>query len=250
MPKKPQAKDPYEASLDEQFEKCGALESRHAQGLLNLYICHLQKPRTPFLAMNAMVLAGEIGIPAPMWAVKLINKAIHDYITSPDVKSLDIALGFKGKGTGKTRGAEAPQRLRKVMLERLCARVHILVAGGRSKTEACRLVSREVKALFSADGNSSSSLWVTNCYGIKPPNEETLLRLYRKWEESQKEAYDAEQVVSGQKDIEDLTSLTNSLLNLIRSYLANPSQPLDETTICALKEFLKSLQPKPTISHT
>jgi hypothetical protein len=196
--------------------------------------------------MIAMLRAGEIGIPAPIWAVKLVNKAINDYITSPDVKSLDVALGFKGKGTGKTRAAEAPQRLHKVMKERLCARVHKLVGKGLSKTEACRQVAGEVKALF----NTSSSLWATNCYSIKPPNADTLLDYYEEWKKIQKKIEDIVSPASREKDIEDLAGTIDKLNSVLRCHLANPSQQLDTDTVSALKEFLESLQPKPTISPT
>ena len=251
MPTNPQATDPdpFLASLDEQLESIGEAEPWRREAIVSLYGCHYTEPKTPFLAMSAMVLAGYIGIPAPMWAVKLVHAAINDYITSPDVKSLDIALGFKGEGTGKARAAEAPQRLRKVMQEHLCSSVHKLVAGGLSKTEACKQVAQRVKALFSIDGNTSLSLWITNCYSIKPPNADTLLRRYQEWERDQKRIDEiAASVTPREKDLEDFSHLINRFKNVVECLQANPSQHPDENTVRALKNFLEFLQP--TTSHT
>jgi hypothetical protein len=255
MPKKNknlQATDAFLASLDEQSERLGEVEPLRREAIVGLYCCHYAEPRTPFSAMTAMVLAGQIGIPAPMWAIKLVDAAINDYITSPDVKSLDIALGFKGKGTGKRRSAEAPQRLRKVMLEGLCMSVHKLVVAGLPKIEACRQVARQAKAPFSIKG-TTTSLWFTNCYSIKPPNADTLFDHYQEWEKEQRHLNKIVAAVSDtatEKDIEDCTRLISRFNNVLRCSLANPSEQMDKATIHALKEFLNSLQPQSQSSET
>ncbi len=249
MSTNPQTTDPFLAFLDEQLE--GEAEPWRREAILSLYECHYTEPKTPFLATSAMVSAGLLGIAAPMWAVKLFKAATNDRITSPDIKSLDIALGFKGEGTGKTKAAEVPQRVRKNMLEVLCQAVHKLVIGGLSKTEACRQVAKQVKALFRKDGDTSSSLWTTNCYGIKPPNADTMLRQYRKWEKHLKHIDEiAASVTPGETDLEDFSGLINKYINVLQCFLANPSQQPDEATLRAFKKFFDSLQPPSANSHT
>lgn len=238
--KKQKATDTFLASLDELSEGCGEAEPWRAQAIATLYGCHYIEPKTPFLGITAMVRAGQIGIPAPIWAVKLVDEAINDYIRRGS--SLDIAFGFKGEGTGKTRGAEARQRLRKVMLESLCSSVHKLVVGGLSKTKACKQVAQQVKALGRLQHNSNTTLWYNNSYNIQTPNADTLLDHYRTWEQIEK-------AVSGQKDIEDFKGLTNGFINLVQHYLANPSQPRNEDTVRAMKNFVESLQPQSPSSH-
>ena len=240
-----QATDAFLASLDDQLERCGGGEPWRTEAIINLYGYHYTEPKTPFLAIGAMVLAGQIGILAPMWAVKLVDTAIKDVILRGS--SLDIAFGVKGEGTGNTRGAEARKRLRKVMLEGLCSSVHRLVVGGLSRTTACKQVAQHVKALARAEGKQRDiTLWFNERYSIKPPNGDTLLKQYRSWEKNHKSIEEIGAAVSEtsrEKDIEDFSSSTEKVLTLARCHLANPSQRLDEDTFRALKIFLDSLQP-------
>jgi hypothetical protein len=237
MPKKPQ--DPFLASLDELPLSIGRkADPWRTQAIARLYGCHTAQQKTPFGAISAMLLSGHLGIAAPMWAVKMVDAAINDYLTNDEVKSLEVALGFRGKGTGKARAAEAPQNLRKAMLEGLCVSVHKLVAGGLSKIEACRQVARQARASLS----TTTSLWFTNCYSIKPPNADTLFDHYQEWEKERQHLNKIIAAVGGtatEKDLEDCTRLISRFNNVLRCSLANPSQRMDKATIHALKEFFK-----------
>jgi hypothetical protein len=249
MPKKPQAKDPFLASLDEESDRSGKADTWRTEAIASLYVYHHAESKTSFSAISAMVLAGKIGIPAPMWAVELVEKAITDFMRGGG--PLDIAFGFKGEGTGNTKGAEARQRLRKLMLEMLCARVHQLVADGLSKTKACRQVARQVKGLSKLNGKVDTFPWYDGQYKIELPNADTLLkRWYPIWEKNMGEIQEIGGDTARGKHIESLTHAINRFNDVLRCHVANPSQQLDKATISAWKEFLESLQSNPTTSHT
>ena len=241
---KPQAADPFLASL-KASETEGEADPWRAQVIAQLYGYHYLEPKTAFCALSTMVLAGQIGIAAPMWALKLVEKAVTDFIKG-EGDSLDYAFGFKAKGTGKT--AEIEQRFRKLLYERLCWRVHTLVVAGTSKTEAYRQVAQQVQALGKLDGKINTFPWHDNKFCIRPIKADTLKDYYEEFEKHLRRIDEILQEVSPQKDMENLEHLVNRFIDVARCSVANPSQQLDamdESTTAAMKKFLDCLKPGP-----
>ena len=73
-------------------------------GLCGLIILHHKNPKSPLDGWEAMILAGRHGIPAPLWAIELLEEAALKSKT--ERIDLGVALGFKGIGRGQTKKSE------------------------------------------------------------------------------------------------------------------------------------------------
>lgn len=164
--------DPFLSRLDaaaEQKPPAGMDVKYHNEAIATLYCLAYSEHKTGFDAFKAVVLSGRLGLPAPSWAIDLLEKAGND--TASGRTTLDVALGFRGEGSGGTKRAAVPQHLHAMYYETWCRAVLTLVRKGRTPEEACRLVA---ETLQTPDWNHSA-------YEIKPPSAETLLDHYKIW---------------------------------------------------------------------
>lgn len=172
------ALDPFLARLDSELAKedpAGRAGDLRAQSLATLICLHYKNPKSAFDAWNAMILAGKLEIPIPLWAVDLLEKAaLNSIVENTD---LGVALGLKGIGKGQTKKSEVWQRVQAHFHETLCMRVRKLISMGIPLTAACHKVANQLERKGIDSLNHSG-------YKLKKPNWETLQRRYRKWERS------------------------------------------------------------------
>jgi len=169
-------KDPFLARLDDELAKedpKGSADLVRTQALATLICLHYKNPKSAFDGWNAMILAGRHGIPAPLWAIDLLEKAALDSIAG--LTDLQVALGFRGKGKGQTRKSDVQRRLQAQLHDLLCTRVRKLIRLGKSSTAACRMVANHLK---------QTPDWNKSTYVLRAPNAETLLKRYRQWEKA------------------------------------------------------------------
>lgn len=148
----------------------GKATDERDQALGTLLAIHYQNPKTAFDGWCAMILSGRCGIPTPLWAIDILEKAALRSMAG--LTDLDVALGFKGSGKGQTKKSDGQQRWQAILHDILCTRVRKLIHLGKSPTDACRMVASRLK---------KTPDWNPSAYALKAPNPETLLRIYRRW---------------------------------------------------------------------
>ena len=137
------SKDPYLKLLDDALDKNPQNDTVRNQSLSSLLALHYKNPKRPFDGYNAVILAGRGGIPAPPWAIELLQQAAADCIK--EGYDLAAVLGFKGSGKGQTKNADVRVRLQDQLREQLCLNVRRLVLLGKSSNDACRMVADQLK---------------------------------------------------------------------------------------------------------
>lgn len=172
--------DPYCALLNAELEKeqaIGRLSARFGR-LTILLALHVDSKKTPNDGWKATLLAGRLGIPAPTWAIELLEQAEHDALRGTDAKGekIDIAtaLGFKGRGKGGQKNAPVQRAVQENLHEHLCLSVQMLVAFGEPFLSACEMVAKQLKA---------TPDWNDTVYPLRAPNPESLAGIYREWEQ-------------------------------------------------------------------
>ncbi len=154
------------ATLKEHPERTGPLSG--------LYGLELKAEKVTFDAWLAVIWSGEARVPLPDWAV-LTFKNINDQYLGGYIRSLDVALGFKAAGKGKT--SELLRRVHHVQRETLCQDVWKLTLLGYKILPACRLVARR----FQQD---APKIYGESIYNLQPGKgdfAEYLRTLYHKW---------------------------------------------------------------------
>lgn len=182
MPKISAQSDEYFIFLNAELEKeqaKGALSARFVR-LGVLLALHADDKKTPNDGWKATLLAGRLGIPAPTWAIELLEEAEHDAITGKgkgESKRLDVLLGFKGQGKGGGKLSAVQKGLQATLHEYLCWSVRTLVASNVSVAAACRMVAKKL----ASNPKPSSE------YSLRHPNAETLKKIYAKWQKERGE---------------------------------------------------------------
>lgn len=143
--------------------------------LCGLLFLHYKNPKSALDGWDAMILAGRHGIPAPLWAIDLLEEAALKSKT--ERIDLGVALGFKGIGKGQTKKSEVQRRLQADLSTNLCMRVRKLIGQGTRPMAACRIVATQLN-------QSPIDSWNTTGYILRRPNAETLQRTYRRWEKT------------------------------------------------------------------
>jgi hypothetical protein len=155
----------------------GNMPSARLVRLGTLLAFHDGNKKTAHDGWKATLLAGRLGIPAPTWAIDLLEKADRAAIKGIDEngKKNDIAilLGFKGQGKGESKNSAVQRGLQSHHHEILCSCVRMLVAFGLPLKSACEMTARKLKQIPD---------WNDTTYPLHAPNPESLQRIYRKWE--------------------------------------------------------------------
>ena len=180
MPKKNFDKqDHFFTQLETEIDKersRGSSLSAHFVRLATLMALHCQDEKTTNDGWKAALLAGRIGIPAPMWAIEKLEQAERDSIAG--FTEIDVALGFKGQGKGQLKNAPAQRSQQEKLREELCTSVRLLVSSGESITSACAMVAKKLE---------ETGDWNDTVYPLRAPNSESLRRAYCKWEKDRGE---------------------------------------------------------------
>jgi hypothetical protein len=162
--------------IEKERAKGDVLSARFLR-LAKLLALHVEYKKTPHDGWKATLLAGRLRIPAPTWAIDLLEKAERDAIKRIDDKGgkidISIALGFKGQGKGESKNAPVQRGLQDEHHELLCWSVRMLVAFGIPLKSACEMVARKLK---------QTPDWNETAYPLRAPNPESLQRRYHKWE--------------------------------------------------------------------
>lgn len=164
-----------ETELDKERSKGSTLSARFVR-LGTLLALHCQVEKTANDGWKATLLAGLIGIPAPMWAIDKLEQAERESIAG--LTDIQVALGFKGQGKGQLKNASVQRGLQDKLHEDLCLSVRFLVSSGESVKSACRRVAKKLK---------ETPDWNDTVYPLRAPNPESLRRVYRKWEKDRGE---------------------------------------------------------------
>jgi hypothetical protein len=147
-----------------------------------LLALHEQSEKTPHDGWNATLLAGRLRIPAPLWAIDLLQKAYHDSIRGTDEKNETVriatALGFAGQGKGGLKKAPLQRALQEKLHEDLFTMVRWLLFYGEPLKTACGKVAKTLK------GREDLTDTV---YPLRAPNPESLMKAYRNWEKKRGE---------------------------------------------------------------
>lgn len=177
--------DPFGTLLTTEIEqertKATGCSARTLQlGLL--LALHVQDKKTPHDGWNATLLAGRLGIPAPLWAIDLLEKAYRDSIRGTDEKGemirIATALGFEGQGKGGLKKAAVQRSRHERLHEDLCTSVRWLLFYGEPLKTACEKVVAKLK---------KTPDWNDTVYPLRVPNPESLKRAYKNWEKERGE---------------------------------------------------------------
>ena len=183
--------DHFFTLLNTEIEKeraMGGLLSARFYRLALLMALHVDDKKGGFEAWRATLIAGRLRIPAPIWAIDLLEKVERDALEGVTKKSetfeMDTLLGFKGRGKGGTKNSSVQQSRQAKQREELCCAVRLLISVGQPLETACTLVALKFKSLTKPETR----------YTVRAPNAETLKGTYKKWEEERGEdvlsAYD------------------------------------------------------------
>lgn len=149
--------------------------------IATLLALHTDDKKGGFEAWKAVLIAGRLGLVAPVWAIDLLEKVEHQAIEGVDAKgnkrSIGILLGFEGKGKGGGKTSPVQVSLQAQQREILCYSVRLLVDTGESIKSACRIVAKKFQAL-PLDETS---------YPLGRPKPESLAKAYREWEKERGE---------------------------------------------------------------
>jgi hypothetical protein len=174
MPKNSAHPDPFftllQTEIEKERSKGSTLSARYVR-LAVLLALHCEDEKTTNDGWQATVLAGHIGIPAPMWAIEKLEQAERDSIAG--FTDIEVALGFKGKGKGQLKNCPVQRRVQDKLHEELCFSVRLLISSGESIKSACQRVAKKLKEVPD---------WNDTVYPLRAPNPESLRRAYRKWE--------------------------------------------------------------------
>ena len=172
--------DDFFVLLNTEIEKERAQGNVPATRLIKLgalLALHADDRKTAHDGWKATLLAGRLGIPAPTWAIDLLEKAEHDAITNYEGKKgekigIDILLGFKGQGKGGGKNSPVQKGLQATLREYLCYSVRFLVSTGVPIETACRMVTKKLATIPKPPVE----------YSLRYPNAETLKKAYYKWQ--------------------------------------------------------------------
>ncbi len=147
-----------------------------------LFALHKQSEKTTHDGWNATLLAGRLGIPAPLWAIDLLQKAYHDSIRGTDEKGevvrIATALGFAGQGKGGLKKAPLQRARQERLHEHLFTMVRWLLFYGEPLKAACEKVAKKL---------TGTEDWNDTVYPLRAPNPESLMKAYRSWEKNRGE---------------------------------------------------------------
>jgi hypothetical protein len=176
------------------------------------------RDRTPFDALQAILLAGYVGLPIPPWAFEIFNETIYARLRG-EIKSLDSALGFSGTRQGKT----TPPMQHNLICQRnekLCGDVYRWVVLGDSVKSACHRVIKRLLATPNWNGTAFDLNLIKgksekiDSYSQRSAMEESLERIYYTW----KKDCEREQTIIG-KDI-TLKKIRENLFNNQEAFMA------------------------------
>ncbi|BCA55315.1 hypothetical protein W02_24550 [Nitrospira sp. KM1] len=162
----------FDMKLNEELQKATRKNEKGNERteILTTLICLDTKgQKTTPDAWQATILAGQLGIPAPQWAIELLRQASIDAVKG--VVDIGVSLGYEGRGKGKKKAVAVQQNLQAHLHDDLCLQVRHLLKSGKSRAEAFKTVSAQLKG----DWNPSS-------YYMKPPTAETLKKIYTRWD--------------------------------------------------------------------
>jgi len=150
--------------------------------IATLLALHTDDKKGGFAAWKATLFAGRLGIPAPIWAIDILENA--ERIALNDLKEkggqkvgIDTLLGFKGQGKGGGRNSPVQTSLQDNLREYLCNSVRLLVATGVPLVAACKAVARKLRTIPKLRSE----------YRLRYPNAESLRKMYSKWEKDRGE---------------------------------------------------------------
>lgn len=171
--------DPYFVMLDELVTERQPTST--ADPLLKLYVLHQRAIRIPqeihpLDADAAMLLAGELRIPAPSWAVVLMKQLREERMTNRQM-NLDQALGFTATGKGHT--AEIERRQREVFKVASLHNIWGLSLLGTPIKKACFLEAGRMQKL-GKDWNKSDYDLVSDLGSNKKDRDDRASELYDK----------------------------------------------------------------------
>jgi len=130
--------------------------------------------KTPLMALDVVILCGEIGITSPQWAIEILRQVKKDRLTTK-IQNLDIAFGFKAS-RGKT------PEIRKNLLEnrndKLLTDVWRLTQLGITRDDACLMVAYRFKETGVRLNKTNYDL---DFLGDQHTIAETLKKMYRPW---------------------------------------------------------------------
>lgn len=179
MKRKSDEQDSYFKKLETEIDldrSKGLKFSARFVRLATLMALHCGDEKTTFDGWKATLLAGRIGIPAPMWAIEKLEQAERDAIAG--LTDIEVALGFKGQGKGQLKNAPVQRAIQQKLHEDLCYSVRLLVSFGVSIKSACQRVARRLK---------DTPDWNDTVYPLRAPNPESLRKAYHKWEKDRGE---------------------------------------------------------------